>query len=679
MILYKRSLEIRGISNYRRLGGSEYVVFEASAGAVRKLKTKSNFTSIAPDKMNFPSLVSANAVTNSNVIHTAGIAGNDEVMVVFDTGVENTHSFISPRVIDGACFSTTSLISTTLCPNGGQDDYGLTAGQPCDQAVAGCNHGTHVAGIMGGQSATPGLVGLAPEADIISVQVFSKINPANCAPGQVNGCAGNFNSDLLEGLIYVDDVLSRQYPIAAINMSLGGGQYFSACDTNSPSLTAKFADLKAKNIAIVVATGNDGFQNAISSPACITDAIAVASSTDADDMSGFSNVSSQIDLVAPGSGITSSVPGGGMSSFNGTSMATPMVTGAIAALYSNHEYNIDQVEARLEAMAVPIVHAGVTYPRLNFSLADIALDVPAGANVWMRDTWNDYGAEPYAPAAGEVPYQSPNIWVRNAADGLANPYDHQNPDMGFSNYAYVKLHNTGNAAETGTVVLYWANANMGNLNNPGDWTQIGQIGNVTMGAHSDHIQEFPWANLPGTGHYCLLARWVPNGTPVTPYALPGGIGSATYNDNDIVWRNMNIIDAANGVFQARVFTRIEDARKLTVRLEITDPRPGDATEAILTITPPDGVRLPDNFQPADKMKIRRGRKGALIIPLRAGIIDLPFQHKKKMRARLAFDFVITDPKSGNLKSLKGLRLNIIDATNLGREVKAPRGVIYDIK
>jgi len=481
-------------------------------------------------------------------------------------------------------------------------------------------------------------------------------------------------------LIYVDDVLAHQHPISAINMSLGGGQYFSACDSNVPNLAAKIADLKAKNIATVVASGNNGFPNSISSPACITNAITVGSSTDQDALSSFSNVSSQIDLLAPGSSITSSIPGGGMATWNGTSMATPMVTGAIAALYSNHEYSVDQVEARLEAMGVPLTHSGTTYPRLNFVLTDIALDVPSGPNVWMRDTWNDFGEEPYMPAPNEVPYQSPNIWVRNAQDGLANPYDHQNPDFSASsNYGYVKLHNTGAAPETGTIELYYANATMGNLSNPNDWTPIGSIGNVSIGAHSDHIQEFPWTTLPGTGHYCLLARWVP-GTGSTPaLTLPNGIGGTTYNDNDIVWRNLNIIDSDNGVFRTQVHTRIEDARKLVVRLEIMDPRPEDVTQAIITLKPPAGFKLSEKFQAVDKMSVDYKRDKGVIIPLRAGVIDLEFEHKEKVGKKLAFDLEVSDPKDDNLKSSIGIRLNIVDATKSKRDARAMQGVIYDIK
>ena len=117
-------------------------------------------------------------------------------------------------------------------------------------------------------------------------------------------------------------------------MSLGGGQRFSACDTDTRKPIID--QLRAAGIATLIAAGNDGSTSYIGAPACISSAIAVASSTSTDQRSSFSNWNSLVGLVAPGSNIVSSVvnTNNAYESYNGTSMATPHVAGAFAALRS---------------------------------------------------------------------------------------------------------------------------------------------------------------------------------------------------------------------------------------------------------------------------------------------------------------------------------------------------------
>jgi subtilisin family serine protease len=64
--------------------------------------------------------------------------------------------------------------------------------------------------------------------------------------------------------------------LASINMSLGGGQYFSACDTEP--LKQAIDNLRAAGVATAIAAGNNGFTNAVSYPGCISTAVTVGSS-----------------------------------------------------------------------------------------------------------------------------------------------------------------------------------------------------------------------------------------------------------------------------------------------------------------------------------------------------------------------------------------------------------------
>jgi len=117
---------------------------------------------------------------------------------------------------------------------------------------------------------------------------------------------------------------------AAVNMSLGGGRYYSSCDTDSRK--AIIDNLRAAGIATVISSGNDGFRDSVGAPACISTAVTVGSTTKQDTLAFDSNMSSMVDLLAPGDSINSSVPGGGFAFFSGTSMAAPHVAGAWALL-----------------------------------------------------------------------------------------------------------------------------------------------------------------------------------------------------------------------------------------------------------------------------------------------------------------------------------------------------------
>src|SRR4029453_18992786 len=88
-----------------------------------------------------------------------------------------------------------------------------------------------------------------------------------------------------------------------------------------------------------VAAGNESTDASQGSPARVADAITVASSTDADEQSDFSNFGEIVDIYAPGSDITSDWNTGddATNTISGTSMATPHVVGAAAVYLANHK------------------------------------------------------------------------------------------------------------------------------------------------------------------------------------------------------------------------------------------------------------------------------------------------------------------------------------------------------
>jgi subtilisin family serine protease len=251
-------------------------------------------------------------------------------------------------------------------------------------------------------------------------------------------------SDVVKGLERVQ-ALAASHKIAAVNMSLGGGKFLSHCDSTQPSAKAAIDNLRSLGIATIIASGNEGFTDSISSPGCISSAVSVGSTGDGsqgtfrDVVSDFSNSASFLSLLAPGAAINSSVPGGGFDNFGGTSMATPHVAGAWAVLKSKApSAPVDEILNALASTGASIFDGrnGIAKPRIRIDAALNALgsgDVQAG----------------YSPGTVVTLTATPNPgfafvkWQRNGAD--------------FSTNASVTV--SMNAANTMTAVFREASSN----------------------------------------------------------------------------------------------------------------------------------------------------------------------------------------------------------------------------
>jgi subtilisin family serine protease len=189
-------------------------------------------------------------------------------------------------------------------------------------------HGSHCSGVIGGRNDAAGIRGFAPDAELRELRIF---------PG------GRFSS-LLDALDYCID-----QQIDVVNMSLGSG-------AKSDLMLQKLAQAKQTGVACIVAAGNSGGE--VQFPGSSPDVLTVAAigrlgefpsdSFHAEQVPAggpvdngyfsakFSCHGPEVDVCAPGVAIVSSVPAQGFAAWDGTSMATPHVTGLAALVLAHH-------------------------------------------------------------------------------------------------------------------------------------------------------------------------------------------------------------------------------------------------------------------------------------------------------------------------------------------------------
>ena len=339
---------LRGVkaTNVKEYQYIPYLAVTVNETALQALAKNPVVSEISEDVLVPPTLAQSTSVIGADVAWQSSYDGSGWAVAVLDSGVDKNHNFLSGKVISEACYSTTyrPYRSTSLCPGGAASSTATNSGLNCPLSTYGCDHGTHVAGIVAGKDYTPngpGINGVAKGANIIAIQVFSQFTGANCTnSGLPSPCVLSYTSDQMSGLERVY-ALRATFNIAAANMSLGGGQYTSNCDGNS--LKASIDNLRGADIATVIASGNSGYKAAMGAPACISTAVSVGATCDSatagfgctavDDIPSYSNIASFISLLAPGSLISSSTPGTNtFNSWHGTSMATPHVAGAWALM-----------------------------------------------------------------------------------------------------------------------------------------------------------------------------------------------------------------------------------------------------------------------------------------------------------------------------------------------------------
>ncbi len=343
------------------------------------------------------------AVMRINTVHALGFRGAGQTVAVLDNGFDRDHPFIAGRVVEEACFSQpTGGTKVSLCPSEVTTLTGANSASlnvtPCTNGANNlCTHGSHVAGIAAGNGAgiagAPA-AGVAPDANLILVQVFHREN-SSCGTRPAP-CTLTSWSDLIAGIDYVYG-LRNNHSIVSLNMSLGGGANAVACDANNLSLAVAMSSLLSADIMPVAAAGNNSNTNGVSLPACLTNVVAVGNTTDTDQLAASTDRGVLLDLFAIGTGVISSINNAGYASFNGTSMAAPHVAGAFAVLRSAYPTEgVGDLLARMTTTGVGISYESggvtVTTPRLDLAAALAAGQSPPNISVGASTVTVNEGA-----------------------------------------------------------------------------------------------------------------------------------------------------------------------------------------------------------------------------------------------------------------------------------------------
>jgi len=375
----------------RRFSTVPFVVVDVTPATLAALERMTDeVASMRLDTIHHPSLAQSVPLVEADQVWDTGFDGTGQMIAVLDTGVDSTHPFLTGKVVEEACYSTTQAgLSQSFCPNGANEQIGAGAAAPCPLPT--CEHGTHVAGIAAGGSSDPShpFPGVAKGAELMAVQVFTAVTDASSCGGTAP-CVGAFTSDIIAGLERVYAVaLAGGHHIASVNMSLGASNYETPCDDQpyKPSID----NLLAIGVATVVAAGNDGYPFGLASPACISSVVSVGATDKQDQITWFSNIAPFLSLLAPGDSITSSVPGGGYEALSGTSMAAPHVAGIWALMkQAIPSASVATILHALQTTGLPITDdryddlfgPGSTVPRVRAlralaTLTPVASPVPA--------------------------------------------------------------------------------------------------------------------------------------------------------------------------------------------------------------------------------------------------------------------------------------------------------------
>ncbi|BCM91900.1 cell wall-associated protease [Abditibacteriota bacterium] len=459
------------------------------------------------------------------------------IVAVVDTGAALSHPDLSGNLWTNTADKAGDGVDNDN--NGYIDDtYGFNAitpgTAPDDDDFEG--HGTHVSGIIGARGNNARQVsGVNWNVKILPVKVFDSSGSTD-------------DPTIVQGLDYVLALKASGVNIRATNDSWGGP------DT-SQVLQDAFSQLNTAGILSFIAAGNGDANNVGYSidnrpdyPSSYTypTIVSVGATNENDTRASFSNYgASTVDIFAPGTDILSLKPGGLTQYLDGTSMATPVTTGAAALLWSiNPSLSAAQMKALLLNSAYkPAALHGlcVSHGRLDLAAAVASLSPTATATPIPNPTVTATPVPTVTPkpTATPIPTATATPKPTTTPKPTVTPVPTATPTptgpFALSGYTYYQ-ENGVNHILVGAAV-YMNGRLVTTSNSAGIYT----IKGITAGKHSvgarltGYSFEGAWVTFTGTGGTTrrdLLAT-----APSSRYSITGTVRSA----NGIALRGMQIL------------------------------------------------------------------------------------------------------------------------------------------
>ncbi len=373
----------------------DYETMNGFSGKITKqaldvLREDKNVLSITMDGPVYATMTESLPLINATVAHEVfyndlNLTGNGQTVCVIDSGIDYGHfnlgNCTTESFLAGTCQKVVAGFS--WCNN-------TDCTQESDDAMDDAGHGTHVAGIIASNDTT--YTGVAPDSQLVAMKILNSqgSNPEGWGDviDAIDWCVNN----------------ATKYNISVISMSIGSNSLFNDIDSCTLSgLDAVHLAIKnavENGIFVSVSSGNNANPIHIAYPSCSPNATSVGavydsnygslgfsvctdSTTSADKVSCFSNGGVLLDILAPGSRIISSSLSGGLTTKDGTSMACPMVSGAITLLNEYKKWengqNLDvmTMKTALTSSGTNITDTrigGSIYPRLDIYGALLTID-----------------------------------------------------------------------------------------------------------------------------------------------------------------------------------------------------------------------------------------------------------------------------------------------------------------
>src|SRR5215469_13468564 len=299
-----------------------------------------------------------------------GISGTG-IVALIDSGVDPNHPVLRPVLLQGYDFTrnqpgASEWLDVTGTQNVNQNAQGQQPGYVqqstaavLEQSTAAVLEGSpYVA--FGHGTMTSGLVHLvAPSAKLLPLKAFSS-----------NGTG--YLSNIIAALYY-----AVQNHANVVNMSFD-------LTSSSSALNRAVSYANKAGVVLVAAAGNESTSAKVYPAAMNGYVVGIASTSNTDKRSSFSNYgSADVWIAAPGENIISTYPGGTYGSESGTSFSSPIVAGTVALMLSakSSVFNPSQV-------ANALANAEVLTPDLNHG----RLNVYQAVSAWVNSSSSSSGS-----------------------------------------------------------------------------------------------------------------------------------------------------------------------------------------------------------------------------------------------------------------------------------------------